>query len=172
MTHRRARIERVLTGVLRQAFADARTHEFEVEGNGAAVAFAISLLVAAGGRAGRGLRVHTASKTELLLGLVPTADVLLFGDLYHTQVASLIGPFELSGPAAELAASSGEAETLDRVLQRFFDDRLAWELAAAELPAAIRTELKDRLDAARFQRARVGLVPKLGSRTLGIDLFA
>lgn len=172
MTHRRARIERVLTGVLRQAFADARTQEFQVEGNGEAAAFATLLLEAAGGTAGSGLRTHTATKTHLLLGPVPAADALPFGDLYHTQLASLIGPFELDGPAAELAALCGGAETLDRVLQRFFDERLAWDHAAADLPVAACNELKDRLDAARFQRARVGLVPKLGSRTLGIDLFA
>lgn len=173
MTHRRVRIERVLTGVLRQAFADARTLQFQVDGNGEVAALARSLLEAAGGTFGSsGLRTHTATKTQLLLGPVPAADILPFGDLYHTQLASLIAPFALDGPAAELAALCGGAETLDRVLERFFDDRLAWDRAAADLPVAASNELKDRLDAARFQRARVGLVPKLGSRTLGIDLFA
>lgn len=172
MTDRRARIERVLTGVMRQAFADARTSRFTILGNSAAAAWAASLCEAAGGAPGAGIVVIPATKTALLLGDTLRGDIFLFGDLFFTQLAGLGVLIEPEPASAELAALCGGAETLDGVLQRFFDDRLGWELAAAGMAEPVRTRLRERLDAARFQRAQVGLVPKLGSRTLGIDLFA
>lgn len=173
MTDRRARIERLLSGVLRQAFRDAGTGQFLVEGdNRRDVAFVTSLCESAGATPGEGLKLHPASKTALLLGEVPIADVLPLGDLYHSEIVSLIGPVGLSGPAAELASACGGPDTLDRVLRRHFDERLSWERAAAELSGTAGRILRDRLDAARFRRSRVGLVPKVGSRTLGIDLYA
>ena len=172
MTNRRARIERVLTGVLKQAFADAGTLHFDVAGTGSEADFVRSLCEQAGGSPGGGLRVDTASKTVLLLGAVPHADVLPLGDLYHTQIVALIGPAELGAPARELASLCGGAETLDGALQRLFDERRPWSHATRDLSGPAAQELKRHLDAARFQRTRVGLVPKLGSRTLGIDLYA
>ena len=172
MTHRRARVERVLTGVLKQAFADARASQYQLAGDGIAAEFAAHLCERAGATTGGGLRVDASNKTALLLGEVPPADVLPFGDLYHSHLVALIGPFEPASPVRELAALCGGTETLDRVLQRFFDERMPWERAAADLSAEARGDLRDRLDAARFKRIRVGLVPKLGARTLGIDLHA
>ena len=172
MTNRRALIERVLTGVLRQAFEDAGTRRYTVEGSGPATAFASALCNRAGAEAGAGLRVNAASKTALLLGDVPDADVLPFGDLYHTELVALIGAHQPGVIVMELAALCGGAETLDETLRRFYDQRSGWDAAAALIPPNARPAVKARLDAARFQRLRVGLVPKLGARTLGIDLFA
>jgi hypothetical protein len=172
VTNRRARVERVLTGVLKQAFADARSVHYQLAGNGIAAEFAGSLCERAGASRGDGLRIHAASKTALLLGEAPHADVHPLGDLYHSQLVTLIGQFEPSEGIRELAGLCGSTETLDRVLQRFFDERMPWERAAADLSEGARRELRHRLDAARFKRTRVGLVPKLGARTLGIDLQA
>ena len=172
MTHRRTRIERILTGVLRQAFTDARSSRYELAENGIAAEFAGHLCERAGGTRGEGIRIAAADKTALLLGEVPHADVLPLGDLYHSQLVTLIGPFEPPESLRELAAQCGGTETLDRILQRFFDERIPWDRAAADLSAGARGDLRDRLDAARFKRTRVGLVPKLGARTLGIDLQA
>ena len=172
MTHRRARIERVLTGVLKQAFADARSAHYQLAGDGLAAEFAAHLCERAGARRGEGLRIDPADKTALLLGEVPRADVLPLGDLYHSQLVTLIGHFEPPAAVRELAALCGGTETLDRVLQRFFDERMPWERAAGDLSEGARRDLEGRLDAARFKRIRVGLVPKLGARTLGIDLQA
>ena len=52
------------------------------------------------------------------------------------------------------------------------DERAAWSHATSDLSSTAGQELKQHWDAARFQRTRVGLVPKLGPRTLGIDLYA
>jgi hypothetical protein len=172
LTHRRARIERVLAGVLKQAFADAGSAHYTLAGNGVVADFVAHLCDRAGGTRGDGLRIDAADKTALLLGEVPRADVLPLGDLYVSQLATLIGHFEPAETVRELAAVCGGTETLDRVLQRFFDERMPWDRAAADLSAPARVDLKGRLDAARFKRTRVGLVPKLGARTLGIDLQA
>jgi hypothetical protein len=114
------------------------------------------------------LRVDEASKTHLLLGLAAAADIYPRGDLYCSQVMELYGSAEVP----ELASEFGGIETLDTVLARYFDLRLPWPVAAEALGEKQRETLADLLDAARFRRMRTGLVPKLGARTLGIDLFA
>lgn len=172
--NREARIERLLTGVLRQACADAGVQGLRVAGAGAAADLARSICEQAVGAAnlGNGLLVDPASKTALLLGECPPADVLLFGDLYYSQVAELAGSAELPAASARLAELCGGGDVLDRVLCRFFDERAPWQSAAAELVPGVRELLEQALERARFRRARVGLVPKLGGRTLGIDLYA
>ncbi len=70
----------------------------------------------------------------------------------------------------DLAERLGGIEVLDGALMKLFEHRAP--AAALELGPGVGAELVARLDAARFARARVGLVPKLGRRTLGVDLFA
>src|SRR5688572_20779717 len=126
---RKARIERVIVGVLRQAFADAAVREFTITEPGPAGRYVANLCRAAGARAGAGLTVCAASKTALLLGIDGTADLLPLGDLYHSQLVELIGATDLAPELAELAKAAGGAETLDRVLQRHFDERRDWHEA-------------------------------------------
>lgn len=155
MIERKARVERVIVGVIAQAFADAGTTRFSgTEG------YAAVLCERAGGVIGEGLKVSAATKTDLLLGTFEPADLYPLGDLYATQVAELT--------TQKTSASSPQ----DAALQRLFDERLGWDQATAHLTAEARALLKERLEAARFRRTRIGLVPKLGARTLGIDLFA
>ncbi|MGQ0813620.1 MAG: hypothetical protein ACT4O1_04065 [Gemmatimonadota bacterium] len=168
----RQRVERIIVAVLRQTFAAARTVHFTLIGDGADARFAAALCELAGASPGPGLTVAGASKTALLLGTAGSADVLPLGDLYHSQLVVLIGAVPLPPVVAELAHACGGAETLDHALQRFFDERRDWAAATNELAPAARHMLEHQLDAARFRRARVGIVPKLGARTLGIDLYA
>jgi hypothetical protein len=51
-----------------------------------------------------------------------------------------------------------------------FERRLPPERALGHLPERTRTVILQRLEAGRFWRRRTGLVPKLGTRTLGVDL--
>jgi hypothetical protein len=172
---RAARIERVLAGVVRQASADAGDALLMVSGNGPDAALAGSICEQAVGRerlGDGGLIVDTASKTALLLGACSNADVLLFGDLYYSQVVELAGAVTLPPAVARLAESCGGAQVLDRVLSRFFDERAEWPKAADELPGFAREQLAVALESGRFRRARLGIVPKLTARTLGVDLFA
>jgi hypothetical protein len=170
----RSRVERIITGVLRQAFDDAGTSDFHMTGDHPATAYATRLCERAGGRSSDGgLAISPTSKTEiLLLADRHAADALPFGDLYITQLHQLAGPFSFSPALAELAALCGGPETLDAVLRLHVDGRRSWSAAAAGLPAPCAHTLKQRLDAARFRRMRIGLVPKLSARTPGIDLNA
>lgn len=169
---RAARIEKIITGVLRQVFSDAGSHGFVVPGHGPDAQYVATLCKQAGGSGGGGLVIHPASKTLVLLGAAPAADVLPLGDLYASQVVALAGAAELPPEVQELAAACGGAETLDQVLRRHFDERRSWEAAAEPLSSPAATLLKKRIDAARFRRTHIGLVPKLGARTPGIDLYA
>lgn len=172
---RNARIERVLMGVVRQACADAGAARLEVAGSGPDAGLARSICVQAVGRdrlGTGGLIVDAASKTALLLGECPTADVLLFGDLYYSQVVELAGGGSLPPAIAQLADACGGPAPLDRALHRFYEERAEWAAAAADLPVAAHALIQAALESARFRRARLGIVPKLGARTLGVDLNA
>jgi hypothetical protein len=168
--HRKARIERVIVGVLKQAFADAGVARFTMIGSATSNDYAASLCGSAGAQPGTGVTVAGTTKTALLLGTGDLADLLPLGDLFHSQLAELIGDHALPPELTELANAVGGAETLDRVLRRYFDERLDWRRATAGLDARARVLLEQQLEGARFRRGRVGVVAKVGSRTLGIDL--
>ena len=170
-----ARIERVITGVIAQAVRDARATRVTIVGESADAALlrvwcARALGAAAVGN--DGLLLHPANKTALLLGDAPAADMLPFGDLYYTQVVGLAGSATTTAALETIAAACGGFAALDRALQQFFDERIAWERATAHVSPDVRDQLRAALEAARFRRARLALVPKLGARTLGIDLYA
>lgn len=117
------------------------------------------------------LLAHPSNKTALLLSRsAPPESLLPLGDLYASQVAALAGGWSLPEEVRDLAERLGGIEVLDGALMKLFEHRAP--AAALELGAGVGAELVARLDAARFARARVGLVPKLGRRTLGVDLFA
>ena len=170
-----ARIERVVIGVIRQAMADARASRISITGDGSAAS-----LLSAWCRRGlgsdvvglEGLVLHPASKTELLLGLAPPADILPFGDLYHSELCELAPDAKLPDSIAAIVAESGGAAGVDEALALFYDRRLPWTRAVAHLGPAQAKHLEQALEAARFRRSRVAIVPKLGARTLGVDLYA
>lgn len=118
------------------------------------------------------LLAHPSNKTALLLSRsAPPESLLPLGDLYASQVAALAGGWSLPDEVRDLAERLGGIEVLDAALMKLFEHR-APAAALEPLGAGEGAELVARLDAARFARARVGLVPKLGRRTLGVDLFA
>ncbi len=121
---------------------------------------------------GGALFAHPANKTALLLSTDPPPEPLLpLGDLYATDVRDLAGGFSLPGPLRDLAELAGGIDALDAALRAHFDERRRLEEALAPLPEAARAPVASALAAARFARRRVGLVPKLGACTLGVDLF-
>jgi hypothetical protein len=87
-------------------------------------------------------------------------------------VSDLAGAATLPDDAARLAQLCGGPDQLDGVLQRHFDERVSWEVASADLTVAAREKLSAALEAARFARMHIGVVPKISARTLGIDLYA
>src|SRR5947207_11152433 len=104
--NRAQRIEQVVSGVVRQAFADAGATRVTVSGAGADGRLLATWCERAFGSAAvgaDGLKLHPASKTALLLGAAPAADVLPFGDLYYSQVVELAGGAALDEAATEIA---------------------------------------------------------------------
>ncbi len=86
-------------------------------------------------------------------------------------MAALTGGWSAPAPVRVLAEAVGGIEGLDAVLIAHFDERrdLSSVLERVSEPAG--GMLRDAVERARFARRRVGLVPKLGARTAGIDLF-
>jgi hypothetical protein len=129
---------------------------------------ALRVTAAAGGL----LAAHPVNKTTLLLGDAPPPEPLLpLGDLYASRVAALAGGW--SGPPRlrSLAERAGGIAALDAALERLLEERREPADALAALPRDAAAELLARLAGGRFLRRRLGLVPKLGTRTPGTDLF-
>jgi len=117
------------------------------------------------------LLAHPVNRTSLLLGgRPPHADLLPFGDVPATVMQQLAGGW--SGPAdVEALASRIGVELMDAALTRLVDDRETASDAISGLDAAAGAELLRLYERGRFFRRHPRLVPKLGARTLGIDLM-
>lgn len=117
------------------------------------------------------LVAQPASKTVALLGGALPGVVLPLGDLWASQVATLSGDWSAPAHLRSLADAAGGIEALDGALQALVDRRLHPDAACAGLSAEVRGTLLALWDDTRFARRFTGLVPKLGTRTLGVDLF-
>lgn len=118
------------------------------------------------------LIAHPSNKTALLLGSVqPPEPLLPLGDLYASQVAALTGAWTGPQELVDLANRVGGVAVLDAALHAWLEERRPFDAVVAALGPAAAGEVRRAFDAGRFWRRRVGLVPKLGWRTLGIDLF-
>lgn len=107
-----------------------------------------------------------ANKTALLLGgALPPEPFLPLGDLWASEVAELAGEWSAPAEVREAAEAAGGIERLDAALRAFVDRRepRAWD----SLPPAARRLL----ERGRASRLFPRVVPKLGARTLGVDLF-
>lgn len=119
------------------------------------------------------LLAHPANKTALLLGAeVPPEPLLPLGDLYASEVERLAGSWSAPPEVVALADRAGGIGPLDAALAELVDRRGPPEAALAPLPAAARAAVLDALENGRFARRRIGLIPKLTTRTLGVDYFA
>lgn len=118
-----------------------------------------------------GLIAHPATKTALLLGgSLPRADLFPLGDLYASQVARLAGSWSLPDELEPIVRRIGGVDVLDAALSRMVDARESASSALAALGADA-DEIVRRYERGRYHRLRPMLVPKLGDRTIGVDLF-
>jgi hypothetical protein len=118
-----------------------------------------------------GLIAHPASKTALLLGgPLPRADLFPLGDLYASQVARLAGAWSVPPELEPILRRIGGIDVLDAALARLIDGRESAEPALAALGSEA-GEIARMYERGRFYRLRPRLVPRLGVRTLGVDLF-
>jgi hypothetical protein len=116
------------------------------------------------------LAAHPASKTALLLrGELPPEPLLPLGDLWATDVAALAGGWYAPPEVAALAEAAGGIGALDATLRRLIDGRDAAALDA--LPREAAERVRTMLGAGRASRRNPRIVPKLGGRTLCIDLM-
>jgi len=115
-----------------------------------------------------GLVTCAANKTALLLAPLPPDPLLPLGDVYATQVGSLAEGWSVPDEVAHLASLAGGMEALDEALFRRLDLRMPTGLDS--LPEAARRAVEEALHRHRHSRKYPAVVPKIGSRTLGVDL--
>ncbi|MEO5511621.1 MAG: hypothetical protein ABIS27_13400 [Longimicrobiales bacterium] len=119
------------------------------------------------------LTAHPANKTALLTGdFFPRADLLPLGDLYATQVGQLSDEGWSGDPSVHaLADTVGGIEQLDGLLQRLLEGREHLDSSDPTFDAQSARIVQTAVAGSRFRRARAGLVPKLGGRSIGVDLL-
>ena len=115
------------------------------------------------------LPAHPANKTALLLGgELPPEPLLPLGDLWASEVAALQGAWSAPGEVRALAEAAGGIEALDAALRRWIDERDPAGLDP--LPGDAAARVRRGFAAGSAARRNPRLVPKLGSRTLCVDL--
>jgi hypothetical protein len=118
------------------------------------------------------LTAHPLNRTALLLGgAPPRADLLPLGDVYASQVQVMASGWSAPAEVEAVATAAGGVATLDAALSRWIDDRRDAESALDALGADVARTVLRLYTRGRFFRLRPRLVPKLGPRTLGIDLW-
>jgi hypothetical protein len=167
-----ARIAFIVRGVVRQALHDAGFANIQFVG---CEELQQKLVlgwcdVVQNNDSGNALLVSAANKTDLLLGEPPHADVYPLGDLYASDIAQLCGSHNLGDIARRLADAAGGVGELDRALRGLLEERREPDQAFAHI-ANVRDDVLQRLEHNRFRLTHLGVVPKIGARTLGIDLF-
>lgn len=102
------------------------------------------------------------NKTALLLsGSLPAEPLLPLGDVYASEVEQLAGDWSAPEPVRDLARSAGGINELDQILRGWAEGR-----CSDPLPDAV----KSALARGRASRISTHVVPKMGSRTLTVDL--
>ena len=167
-----SRVAFIIRGVVKQAMRDARLEHVKVVGSEDRRELVRRWcdVDIADNAPGAALLLDTATKTELLLGQIRPANLYPFGDLYASELADLAGVSGLSPEVRPIADRAGGIARLDQVLRRLLDERRDPNEAFDEVADA-RTEVMQCLEQTRFFRMQMGIVPKIGARTVGIDLF-
>jgi hypothetical protein len=116
------------------------------------------------------LAADPANKTALLLGgPLPPEPLLPLGDLYASEVAELGGGWSAPPEVLRLAELAGSVQRLDDALRELLDRR---DPAALDgLPPEAREGVRAALARGAASRLSGRVVPKIGFRTLGVDLF-
>lgn len=166
-----SRVAFVIRGVVRQAMTDAAVPALRLVEPASPASRLIERWCGVSFQAGApALAVSAASKTDLLLAVTDApADLYPLGDMFATEVAGFAGTAPLRAELAALAEAAGGLARLDAAMRRLLDERRPADAAFADIPH-IREAVLARLQATRFRRAHLGVIPKLGGRTIGIDL--
>lgn len=174
MNSRRQRVVLVISGVLRNTLEQTGAARIDLVDDGSPeVALARECCAPLPQADGVRLEARAFNKTALLLTRGwPSEFLLPIGDLWATQVQQLTGGWSAPPDARALIEAAGGIEAVDRALQRWLERREDPQIALADLPESARGPFLEAVRAGRAWRERAGLVPKLTTRTIGIDLFA
>jgi hypothetical protein len=116
------------------------------------------------------LAAHPGNKTALLLNAnLPPEPLLPLGDLWASEAAELAGGWSAPGPVQRIADDAGGIGALDEALRAYVDRRDPRGLD--RLPVGAAEAVRRALAAGRAARMHPAVVPKIGARTLGVDLF-
>lgn len=116
------------------------------------------------------LPAHPANKTALLLNArLPPEPLLPLGDLWASEVAELAGDWSAPPGARRIVEQAGGIQVLDDALRAYVDRRDPRGLDG--LPSETADAVRRALAAGRAGRMYPVIVPKVGARTLGVDLF-
>jgi hypothetical protein len=116
------------------------------------------------------LPAHPGNKTALLLNArLPPEPLLPLGDLWASEVAELAGDWSAPPGVRRIAQQAGGIAALDDALRAYVDRRDPRGLAG--LPPEAVDAVRRALAAGRAERMYPVIVPRVGSRTLGVDLF-
>ena len=110
------------------------------------------------------------NKTALLLGgRLPPEPLLPLGDLYASEIEEVAGGWSAPAKVQQIAEAAGGITRLDAMLRRRLERRDPDALLP--LGEALAADVEEALATSRWFRLNPLLVPKLGGRTLGVDLF-
>ena len=167
------RIGFIVRGVVHQAMQDSGRSTLRLIGDATPDSELIERWCAVRfSRDAASLTVSSVNKTVLLLaGIEQPVDLSPLGDLYASELGQFCPGSRLSGSAAEFANMAGGVDILDDCLRKLLDERREAEAAFAAAPH-LREPLMRRMQQTRFRRTRAGIIPKVGPRTVGIDLFS
>jgi hypothetical protein len=116
------------------------------------------------------LPAHPGNKTALLLNAaLPPEPLLPLGDLWASEVAELAGGWSAPPEVTRIAEMAGGIGALDDALRAYVDGRDPRGLDG--LPPGAAEAVRRALAAGRAGRTHPVIVPKIGARTLGADLF-
>ena len=162
---------KLLSAWCRRSLGDARVWLAQVPDSADEESLRMTARVLA--REQNALPAHPANKTALLLGRqIPPEPLLPLGDLYATQIAALTGGWSAPPEVLEMAEQANGIDALDDALRAMFEARKPVQDALSHLPEPARGPFLEAVRRGRFWRERAGLIPKLSTRTIGIDLFA
>ena len=113
--------------------------------------------------------VSAANKTELIWAeRLPPEPLLPLGDLYASQIHALAGA--CTAPLPLLGIEPGRLRAVDKAIAQVVDDGVRPDVAFPELPTELRDAALSAMHRSAWKATLPPVVPKLGRRTLGVDL--
>jgi hypothetical protein len=113
--------------------------------------------------------ISAANKTELIWAeRLPPEPLLPLGDLYASQIHALAGSCTAPPPLTDIEPARLRA--VDKAIARVVDGGDRPSTAFADLPSELRDAAHSALRRSVWKGTLSPIVPKLGGRTLGLDL--